>query len=108
MNTQVTWVAGQALRWAKGDAWEQWVNAAADGPSSVAETVLAYLEHHDPFPADSAVEVLRRDGDGWEPATVVERTDRNEWMIEYDDGMSAWRDQSELRPRVAESVSEDA
>lgn len=100
--TEVNWVTGQALRWAKGDAWEQWVNAAADGPSSIAETVAAYLERNDPFPEGMNVEVASRDEPGtWEPATIVERTGPTEWTVEYDaDGEQAWRGPTELRPRA--------
>ena len=46
-----------------------------------------------PVPDDSRVEVRRLDAEGWEPATVLERTESDEWLIEYDTGGAAWRDQ---------------
>lgn len=99
MPTEANYVAGLALRWAREDPLEQWVNAApAGGTTPLAETISEYLGDHNPFPDGTRIDVLRRDGDGWEPATVVERTAVDEWTVEYDDGEQAWRDHHELRP----------
>lgn len=88
-------MAAAALRWAAGDSWERWVNAA-NGRTPLEDTIQEYLICHDPFPAESEVEVLAS-GD-WAPAVVVERTGVDEWLVELGDGAQAWRDHHELRP----------
>lgn len=88
-----------AVAWAGENALQAWINAAPDGPSPIAETITDYLAEHNPFPDDSPVEVLIRETDRWERATIVERVGVDEWTVEYaDDGAQAWRDHSELRP----------
>ncbi len=78
---------------------EQWVNAAPEGErAQLDETVREYLGNHNPFPDESAVEVLSRDGSSWEQAVIVERVGEDEWTVEYEDGEQAWRDHQELRP----------
>ena len=41
------------------------------------------------------VEVLRREG--WEPATVIERTAVDEWTVGFNDGEQVWRNHHELQ-----------
>lgn len=97
----LTHVATLAAEWAANDPLEQWVNAApTGGPTPIAETIAEYLAGHDPFPDESRVDVLRRDGTGWEPATIVERCGIDEWVVEFDDGEQVFRDHTELRPHV--------
>lgn len=57
---------------------------------------------HNPFPDESAVEVLRGDESSWEQAVIVERVGVDEWTVEYKDGEQAWRDHQELRPAAGE------
>ena len=104
MPTEANYVAGRALRWARADPMEQWVNAAPEGGTTpLAETIGEYLGSHNPFPDGAHVEVVRRDGEGWEPATVIERTAVDEWTVEFDDGEQVWRDHHELRPYSPEA-----
>lgn len=98
MNDHDNYVEQAAAAWAATDPLERWVNAAHDGPSPIADTVSEYLGSHNPFPDDAKVDVLDRDGGGWSPATVIERTAADEWTVEFDDGDRAWRDHHELRP----------
>lgn len=99
---ETNYVAGLAMHWAGTDPMEQWVNAAPEGgPTPIDETIREYLGSHNPFPDESAVEVLRQGGSIWEPAVIVERTSVDEWTVEYEDGEQAWRDQHELRPAAA-------
>lgn len=99
MPTEINWVAQAARQWAGLDPLEQWVNSAPEGGKTpLAETIQEYLGKHNPFPNESRVDVLRREGDGWETATVVERTAVDEWTIEFDDGEQVWRDHHEIRP----------
>ena len=99
MTTEASYVAGLALRWARVDPLEQWVNAAPKGGRTpLEETIREYLGDHNPFPDEMAVEVLATDGRGWERAVVVERVGVDEWTVEYDDGQQVWRDHHELRP----------
>ncbi|MEJ1195094.1 tudor domain-containing protein [Pseudarthrobacter sp. CCNWLW207] len=101
---QANHVAGLALGWAATDALEQWVNAAPEGGQTpLEETISEYLGGHNPFPEESAVEVLRRDGAGWDQAVIVERVGVDEWTVEYEDGEQAWRDHHELRPTAADT-----
>lgn len=59
MPTEANYVAGLALRWARTDALEQWVNAAPQGgPTPLEESVTEYLGSHNPFADGSRVEVL--------------------------------------------------
>lgn len=95
--TEVNYVAVAARAWAAVDPLERWVNAAADGPTPLEETITEYLAGHDPFPADFGVEA--RWDEAWEPAVVIERTGLDEWLVEFDDGGQAWRDHHELRPK---------
>ncbi|MFF2300654.1 tudor domain-containing protein [Arthrobacter sp. NPDC058127] len=62
---------------------------------------VEYLGSHNPFPDETAVEVLRGDGSTWEQAVIVERVGVDEWTVEYEDGEKAWRDHHELRPTAA-------
>ena len=104
MTTEINWVAQAARRWAGVDPLEQWVNSAPKGGKTpLAETIQEYLGQHNPFPDESRVDVLRREGGGWEPATVVERTAVDEWTVEFDDGGQVWRDHHELRPHSPEA-----
>lgn len=97
-------VAGLALRWAATDALEQWVNTAPEGGRTpLDETIAEYLGNHNPFPNESAVEVLRQEEANWEPAVIVERVGVDEWTVEYGDGERAWRDHHELRPAAADT-----
>lgn len=96
--TQPNYVEQAAASWAANDPLERWVDAAPDGPSSIEETVGEYLGSQNPFPDCTMVEVLDRDGKGWTPATVIERTAVDEWTVEFDDGEQVWRDHHELRP----------
>ncbi len=97
--SEVNYVAGLALNWSRIDPTERWVDAAPQGgPRPVEEKVLEYLGTHNPFPNDYAVEVMRRDAAGWEPARIVERVGLDEWTVEFLDGEQAWRDHHELRP----------
>ena len=74
-------------------------NAATEGEQTpLDETICEYLGSHNPFPDDSAVEVLRRDGSGWDIAIIVGRVGVDAWTVEYVDGEQAWRDHQELRP----------
>lgn len=103
MPTEANYVAGLALRWARTDELEQWVNAAPQGgPTPLEESVTEYLGSHNPFADGSRVEVLgglHRDAPtAWVPATIVERTSPDEWTVQFDDGDRAWRDHHELRP----------
>lgn len=103
MPTEANYVAGLALRWARADPMEQWVNAAPQGGTTpLEETISEYLGAQNPFPDSSRVEVLgglHRDAPTvWVPATIVERTAVDEWTVEFDDGDQAWRDHHELRP----------
>ena len=98
MTNQPNYVEQAAAAWAAADPLERWVDAAADAPSPIEETVGAYLRSHNPFPDGTLVDVLGRDGRGWAQATVVERTAADEWTIEFDDGQQVWRDHHELRP----------
>ena len=102
MAIEASYVAGLALRWARTDPMEQWVNAAPQGGRTpLEETVSEYLGSHNPFPDDSRVEVLgglRRDAPtAWLTARIVGRTAFDEWTVEFDDGDQAWRDHHELR-----------
>lgn len=98
-SDELGYVAVQAMRWAAGDTMMRWINDAKDGPMPVADTIKQYLGSNNPFPADTQVEVRRPDPpELWELAVIVERTDTNEWLVEYPDGGGAWRDHSELRP----------
>ena len=98
-GTEANYVEALALDWARTDPWEQWINSAPKGERTpLDETVREYLGSHNPFPDDSAVEVQRRDGPGWDHAVIVERVGVDEWTVEYDDGARAWRDHHELRP----------
>ena len=66
MPTEANYVAGHALRCARVDPLEQWVNAAPEGRTApLAETIGEYLGSHNPFPDSTRVEVLGRDGQGW-------------------------------------------
>lgn len=89
-------MAAAARKWAAADPLERWVNAATDGHTPLEETIAEYLGCHDPFPAGSEVEVWH--SEGWEPAIIVERTDVDEWTVQFADGTQAWRDHHELRP----------
>ncbi|MDO5878332.1 tudor domain-containing protein (plasmid) [Paenarthrobacter sp. SD-1] len=101
MSGEPNYVAGLATSWARTDPMEQWVNAAPEGERTpLDETIREYLGNHNPFPDESAVEVLRRDGSSWERAVIVERVGVDEWTVEYEDGEQAWRDHHELRPRA--------
>jgi hypothetical protein len=93
-----SYVAALAVEWAANDPLERWVNAAADGPGTLEDTIGEYLGGHNPFPDESRVDVLERDTMSWVPATIVERTAIDEWTVEYVDGEQAWRDHQELRP----------
>lgn len=96
---ETNYVAGLAIRWAETDPMEQWVNAAPEGGRTpIGETIREYLGSHNPFPDESAVEVLRHEGSIWEPAIIVERVSVDEWTVEFEDGEQAWRDHHELRP----------
>jgi hypothetical protein len=96
---EASYVAGLALRWARVNPWMVWINAAPKGGRlPLAETVAEYLAEHNPFPDESAVEVLRRDGTGWDQAVVVERVGVDEWTVAFPDGDQIWRDHHELRP----------
>jgi len=98
-DTETNYVAGLATRWARTDPMEQWVNAAPEGGRTpLEETIREYLGSHNPFPDESAVEVLRGDGSTWDRAVIVERVGVDEWTVEYEDGEQAWRDHHELRP----------
>ena len=70
-------------------------------PIPLEDTVAEYLGAHNPFPDDTLVDVLDRDGHGWTRARVVERTATDEWTVEFDDGERVWRDHHELRPADA-------
>ena len=97
-DDETNYVAGLASRWAGTDPMEQWVNAAPEGGRTpLEETIREYLGSHNPFPDESAVEVLRGDESGWEQAVIVERVGVDEWTVEYKDGEQAWRDHHELR-----------
>lgn len=99
---ETNYVAGLAVRWAGADPLEQWVNAAPEGgPTPLNETIREYLGSHNPFPDESAVEILNGDGPDWEPAVIVERVGVDEWTVEYKNGEQAWRDHSEIRPASA-------
>lgn len=101
MSGDANYVAELALSWAKADPLERWVNAAPTGRETpVEETIREYLGGHNPFPDESAVDVLRRNGSGWDQAVIVERCSVDEWTVEYEDGEQAWRDHTELRPRL--------
>lgn len=100
------YVAGLAAEWASTDPLEQWVNAAPHGgPTPIDETVREYLGDHNPFPDETAVEVLRHDQSTWDPAVIVERVGVDEWTVEYNDGEQAWRSHHELRPASASAAS---
>lgn len=102
MSDEPNYVAGLARSWASTDPMERWVNAAPEGErTQLDETIREYLGSHNPFPDESAVEVLRHDGSNWEQAVVVERVGVDEWTVEYEDGEQAWRDHDELRPPAA-------
>lgn len=104
MTSEANYVAAAAEQWAATDPLEQWVNAAPQGGKTpLEETIQEYLGKHNPFPDDSRVDVLRRDGTGWDHATIVERTAVDEWAVEYDDGEQAWRDHHELRPSTTQA-----
>ena len=105
MSTDETnYVAGLAMRWAETNPMEQWINTAPDGGRTpLNETILEYLGGHNPFPDESAVEVLRRGGPIWEPAFIIERVGVDEWTVEYPDGEQAWRDHHELRIPAADA-----
>lgn len=102
MSTHPTHVEALALAWADQDGLESWMLAAPDArpisPELLRDIVGDYLDQHNPFPDELSVEVMSRETDGWDHGIIVERTDRNEWIVEYDDGLQAWRDQGELRP----------
>ncbi|WP_284751427.1 tudor domain-containing protein [Arthrobacter sp. efr-133-R2A-120] len=101
-GTEANYVAGLAMRWARTDSMEQWVNSAPEGGRTpLDETILEYLGSHNPFPDETAVEVLRGDGSTWEQAVIVESVGVDEWTVEYEDGEKAWRDHHELRPTAA-------
>ncbi|MCB0906929.1 MAG: hypothetical protein KDB63_07415 [Nocardioidaceae bacterium] len=104
MTNEPNYVEQKAAQWAATDPLERWVDAAPDGPSSIEETVGEYLGSHNPFPDGTRVDVLGRDGQGWTPATVIQRTAADEWTIEFDDGEQAWRDHHELRPAADPTV----
>ena len=105
-GTGDNYVAGLAAQWASADPFEQWVNAAPrGGTTSVDETVREYLGVHNPFPDETAVEVLRHDNSGWDRAVIVERVGVDEWTVEYGDGEQAWRNHEELRPASASPAS---
>lgn len=105
-GTEDSYVAGLAAHWASTDPLEQWVNAAPHGDrTSMEETVREYLGNHNPFPDETAVEVLRSDGSTWDPAVILERVGVEEWTVEYDDGEQAWRSHQELRPASAPEAS---
>lgn len=104
MTSEPNYVEQAASAWAANDPLQRWVDAAADGPSSIEEKVGEYLGNHNPFPDDAKVDVLGRDGEGWTPATVIERTAADEWTVEFDDGEQVWRDHHELRPASGSTV----
>ena len=82
-DNETNYVAGLATRWASTDPMEQWVNAAPEGGRTpLEETIREYLGSHNPFPDESAVEVLRGDGSTWEQAVIVERVGVDEWTVE--------------------------
>jgi hypothetical protein len=105
-GAEANYVAGLAVRWARTDPMEQWVNAAPEGGRTpLDETISEYLGSHNPFPDESAVEVLNQEGSTWEQAVIVERVGVDEWTVEYADGEQAWRDHHELRPVPVETAA---
>jgi hypothetical protein len=98
MISDVNYVAGEALRWARQDPVEHWINAGPGDKTPIEETVREYLDQHNPFPDDIRVEVLRLDETGWDQATILERTGLDEWVVGYDDGQQACSDHHALRP----------
>jgi hypothetical protein len=104
--TEDNYVAGLAAQWASTDPLERWVNAAPHGGTTpIDETVREYLGDHNPFPDETAVEMLRHDHSTWDPAVIVERVGVDEWTVEYADGEQAWRSHQELRPASASPAS---
>lgn len=77
----------------------------AGQPHLMRPSVREYLGDHNPFPDETAVEVLRHDRSTWDPAVIVERVGVDEWTVEYADGEQAWRSHLELRPASVSPAS---
>lgn len=92
-------VAALAQAWGTLDPMQRYVDDAPNGPTPLDELVTEYLAEHDPYPAGTRVRARSLDATvGWEPATVLDRPGRDEWTVEFEDGSTAWRDHTELRP----------
>lgn len=108
-----SYVAALAAEWAQSDQLQRWIHDAPDAPRPLtaenvpAETIDDYLAEHNPFPDESAVDVLTPEGE-WVPAEIEERTANNEWSVYYPDTDAAdgewagFRGINELRPRTGQ------
>ncbi|MGC5168690.1 tudor domain-containing protein [Luteimicrobium sp. DT211] len=91
-----------AQAWGALDPLQRYVDAAPDGPMPVDELVREYLDSHDPYPAGTRVSTRGLGAAAeWEPATILDRPGSDEWTVEFDDGATAWRDHTEIRPNPA-------
>lgn len=102
MSAGSDYVERLALAWAAADPIQRWVIGGEweDLTASDRRDLIDdYLGRANPFPDEMDVVTRGIDDDGHEEhAVIVERVDRNEWVVRFDDDAEAWRGHTELRP----------
>lgn len=102
-------VLALARAYAGAEPLQRWVDAAKDGPRPDDEVIADYLADVNPYPDETEVDLLDPESGEWRPAVIAERTDANEWAVEFDDEDLGWKwaDYTEIRFRSGQEQLED-